>query len=344
MKYDSNMKYIGTALRLVVDAAFAAVICCAVAGQTLAQVSAEPEVTVSFRFRARLPGGMFVANSDRWYATVFEAIDKTKSRLDSALGDVSPVDYELIVADSEQLFDQLVGDGFPDWGGAVAIPSQNRIVLRSPEIRQAGKPLAALAAHEYSHLAIHKALRGRAAPRWLDEGLETNIAGEWSYQDFMAITIASWRGKFVPLSRMRRLNTFDEKTAQVAYAESYLAIKYLIDYYGVETLRELVNLLANGATIDAALEQTIGVNLDGFQEELILDIRERFSLVNILMESTIFWSAMAFIVVLGYILARRRRQKRYDTWDEREKYESTDFDYGDPDNPERIEDEDEPWK
>lgn len=344
MKYHRSMKPFGTVRRLIGYAPFVAALCYLGAGQTFAQTNTEPEVTITFRFRARLPGGMFVANSDRWYPAVFEAVEKTKSRLDSALGDVSPVDYELIVADSEELFDQLVGDGFPDWGGAVAIPSQNRIVLRSPEISRAGKPLSALAAHEYSHLAIHKALRGRSAPRWLDEGLATYIAGEWSYQDFMAITIATWRGKFVPLSRLRRLNTFDEKTAQVAYAESYLAIKYLIDYYGVETLRELVNLLAEGETIDAALVQTIGVELNGFQEELILDIKKRYSLVNILMESTIFWSAMSLIVVLGFILARRRKQKRYDAWDEREKYESTDFDYGDPDHPERIEDEDEPWK
>lgn len=334
------MKRSETIRRLTIYAALVAVTC--YGAVSFAQMSAV--ATMSFRFRARLPGGVFVANSDRWYATVFEAVEKTKARLDSALGDVSPVDYELIVADRQELFDNLVGEGFPDWGGAVAIPSQNRIVLRSPEISRSGKPLAALAAHEYSHLAIHQALGGRVAPRWLDEGLAMYIAGEWSYQDFVAITIASWRGKFVPLSRMGRLNTFDEKTAQLAYAESYLAIKYLIDYYGVETLRELVNLLAGGETINAALEKTIGVDLDGFQEELMLDIRQRFSLINILMESTIFWVALAFLVVLGFILAQRRKRKRYADWEEREKYESTDFDYGDPDHPERIEDEDEPWK
>ena len=324
--------------------AFYAVICSVAANQAFAQGARDSSITVSFRFRARLPGGVFIANSDRWYPAVFEAVTKTKARLDSALGDVAPVDYDLIVADTEELFASLVGDGFPDWGGAVAIPSQNRIVLRSPEISRAGKPLAALAAHEYSHLAVHSAMGGRAAPRWLDEGLAMYIAGEWSYQDFIAITIASWRGKFVPFSRMRRLNTFDEKTAQLAYAESYLAIKYLIDYYGVGTLREIVTLLASGETPDAALMQTIGVDQEGFQEELILDIRQRFSLINILMESTIFWGALALLVVIGYILAQRRKKKRYAMWEEREKYESTDFDYGDPEHPEQIDDEDEPWK
>jgi hypothetical protein len=33
----------------------------------------------------------------------------------------------------------------------------------------------------------------------------------------------------------------------------------------------------------------------------------------------------------------------YKKWEEDEKYQSTDFDYGDPDNPEQIDDEDEPW-
>ncbi|MFQ5606887.1 MAG: peptidase MA family metallohydrolase, partial [Candidatus Zixiibacteriota bacterium] len=220
-----------------------------------------------FSFRAELPGGTFLANSDRWLEDVKAAVGETAEMVDSVLGEFELSGYELIVADRECLFDSLVGDAFPDWGGAVAIPALNRIVLKSPMISSTDKPFSSLVAHEYAHLAIHAALAGRAAPRWLDEGLATYLAGDWSYRDFVAITIAAWRVRFVPLARLRRLNTFDEKTARLAYAESYLAIKHLIDYYGVESVRALIASLRDGLTVDDALRETIGANLDGFQTE-----------------------------------------------------------------------------
>ena len=55
------------------------------------------------------------------------------------------------------------------------------------------------------------------------------------------------------------------------------------------------------------------------------------------------WIIFAAIVVICFVLGYRRRRKYYRKWEEEEKYQSTDFDYGDPDNPEQADDEDKPW-
>jgi len=49
------------------------------------------------------------------------------------------------------------------------------------------------------------------------------------------------------------------------------------------------------------------------------------------------------VVIVGFFLRYRKKKKKYEEWDEDEKYHSTDFDYGDPDNPEQVDDEDKPW-
>ena len=48
-------------------------------------------------------------------------------------------------------------------------------------------------------------------------------------------------------------------------------------------------------------------------------------------------------LIIGFFLALRRRRQYYRKWEEEERLASTDFDYGDPDEPERP-DDDEPWR
>jgi hypothetical protein len=51
----------------------------------------------------------------------------------------------------------------------------------------------------------------------------------------------------------------------------------------------------------------------------------------------------AVVVVAGFVRYRKRRQY-YRKWEAEKELQSTDFDYGDPDNPEQTDGEDEPWR
>ena len=48
---------------------------------------------------------------------------------------------------------------------------------------------------------------------------------------------------------------------------------------------------------------------------------------------------LALVIIVGYILNRIKRKKRIQEMDEYDVYHSTDFDYGDVEEP----DEDKPW-
>lgn len=296
-----------------------------------------------FVFEADLPGGRYYGANRRHFAEVEQGIALAQSRAVELFGAAAVDSFTVYLIDHPDQLRGFVGAGFPDWGAAAAQPDLRRIIIKAPELTTADKPLALLAAHEYAHLLVG-ALADGSAPRWLDEGLAMYLSSEWTFSDFTAISLASLRGAFIPLPEIERLNSFDEGAAHIAYAQSYLAVRYLVEYYGPEALGDALALLGEGRSADEALQQTIGIGLAGFEAELFAYIRERHTLVGVLMGSTIFWLALAALVVIGAALARKRKAARYRKWDEEERLQSTDFDYGDPDNPEKIEDEDRPWE
>ncbi|MBN4076100.1 hypothetical protein JYT16_00120 [Gemmatimonas aurantiaca] len=306
-----------------------------------------------FTFQRDLPSGRYYANSGKWFSVVEKAILETETRAHAIFGAYALPHYSLYLVDTDEEFNSFVGVGFPDWGGAVAIPSRSIIVLKSPSMSVNDKPLNQLAAHEYAHLLIHhlatpnNSYSGAGAtrpPRWLDEGLAMYLSSEWSAGDFVTISQAQITGGFVPLASYDSLNLFGQSKAQVAYAQSYLAVKYLIDYYGAESVAQLLAELRKGKTDSQALEAVLALDVAGFEDELFGYIYEQFTLFGVLMGSTIFWLALAALVVIGAWKARKNKAARYAQWEEEEKLQSTDFDYGDPDNPEKIEDEDRPWE
>ena len=66
-------------------------------------------------------------------------------------------------------------------------------------------------------------------------------------------------------------------------------------------------------------------------------------MVSIFTDTYFLWIFLALVVFIGFLVKTIRRQKYYKKWDDEDKYQSTDFDYGDPDNPEQTDDEDKPW-
>jgi len=145
------------------------------------------------------------------------------------------------------------------------------------------------------------------------------------------------------LESIEDMNRFDQTAAEIAYAESYMAVKYLLDSYGIESLNILINELARKTPIDQAMMAATGSDLAGFEEEFINYLKGRFNLLTLFIDMSYLWIILAIVVIIGAFLRYLKKRQAYQRWDDEEKLHSTDFDYGDPDNPEQSEDEDKPW-
>lgn len=147
----------------------------------------------------------------------------------------------------------------------------------------------------------------------------------------------------VPLREIERINLFPSGRAQTAYAQSYLAVKYILDEYGAETLNDFLDVIKSRGTFDEAFLASLGLNYDEFEKEFFDFLNKRYNLMTLFGDLYFVWIFLAAVVVIGFLLKIQRRRKYYKRWEREERLQSTDFDYGDPDNPEQVDDEDKPW-
>jgi LPXTG-motif cell wall-anchored protein len=139
-------------------------------------------------------------------------------------------------------------------------------------------------------------------------------------------------GKLFPLRSIDRVNFFNASQAQIAYAESYQALKYFRASYGKSSFVILLDQLKDGVALDVAMYNAIGADFDTFESEYIKYIGQHYGWLMIFTDMTFIWIGLALLIVVGYLLKKKRGQDTIKRWEEEEKYESTDFDYeeGDP--------------
>jgi hypothetical protein len=289
----------------------------------------------------------FVFHSDNpSYITPSDsALTAARSRLIGLLRDSLYYKPDIYIVGDQDYFQQLIGGSFPDWGAAAALPSLKRIVIKSPDRFNLGRPLPELLSHEYAHLAVAGRVGLSSAPRWFDEGMAMMVSMEWNWSDNLAMSNAAVFGHFIPLREIDLVNRFPEGKAHLAYAESYLALTYLVKQYGVISLNLFLDEIAKGHSVDSALMAATGSDRNGFEQEFRTYLDSRFNFTSLLMDTIYFWMALALVLVVGTVIRYRKRRKYYREWQEDQKFQSTDFDYGDPRHPEKTDDDDdEPWR
>ncbi len=255
------------------------------------------------------------------------------------------LDYKAKIHIVEDLdyFRSLIRGRFPDWGAAAAYPPRELIAIKSPDRYNLGKSLPELLAHEYSHLVLAKRTGFYQAPRWFSEGVAMLISTEWSWSDNLAMSKAAVFGSFVKLSDIEIVNRFNDDRARVAYAESYLAVKYFYNSYDRRAVNIFLDEIARDASIDEALMASVGSDYKGFEDEFNMYLKKHYNIVTLFTDTMWFWLGLAILLVVGSFMSYRRRREYYKKWEQDEQLHSTDFDYGDPDNPEVL-DDDEPWR
>jgi len=287
---------------------------------------------------------VFYVNNPRYLEPADSILNSVRIRLKAMLRDTLPYKASVYIVEDLDYFRRLLRGHFPDWGAAVALPERKMIVIKSPEKFNIGKSLKELLAHEYTHLVVAHKTGFYSAPRWFDEGMAMLVSTEWSWSDNLAMSKAAVFGDFIPLRNIQKLNRFSQSKAHVAYAQSYLAVKYVFDEYGANAVNIFLDELARGTSVDDALVASTGSNYREFEDEYQQYLNSHYNLVTLFSDTMYFWLALAVIVVIGAFLQFRKRRKYYKKWEEHEKLQSTDFDYGDSSHPEKIDDDDEPWR
>ena len=129
--------------------------------------------------------------------------------------------------------------------------------------------------HEFVHALLHERMGGQIAalPTWLNEGLAMQLAGDpWPDIDKVV------RGE-VTLAPLHLLEGgwggLPPSAATVAYLEGNSAALYLIDRYGMGKVQDILESLAKGQPLAAALQDRLFITYDEFERRWVENINEK---------------------------------------------------------------------
>ena len=117
------------------------------------------------------------------------------------------------------------------------------------------------ASHEVTHILTYRAARSSFGniPAWLDEGLAEygNIDPGYTYDVFLDAALALDR--LLPITSLRAIPG-DPEDVIIFYGEAKSLVRFMIDRFGREKMKELMATFKSAKTVDDAIEKVYGVS------------------------------------------------------------------------------------
>jgi tetratricopeptide (TPR) repeat protein len=146
----------------------------------------------------------------------------------------------------------------------LAFYDYQKLRLRLSASQAGSYSLERIVRHEYAHLLIHTATKGRS-PRWLHEGL-AQVVEPRSAPRYIEIDVALDRQHFT-LDALERL--FHSNAVGAAYQLSHVIVEYLVDRGGMSGMRSLLERLGQGESLPQAIKSGVGVAVEDVEARLL---------------------------------------------------------------------------
>jgi hypothetical protein len=224
----------------------------------------------------------------------------------------------VVIASSNEEFVRETSSGVPDWGVGCAFPARGDIVLKSPRIVDYPLQMEAVVVHEMAHVAAGRVLGRVDVPQWFDEGVAMAIAGEWRLEESPSLASAAAAGQLIGLSSLERGFPSGSEDAALAYAESFQAVRFLMERTRITEPGDLVRLIATEGDFDRALRAIYGASRDDFERDLFEFFGRRFRRALILQGGSFLFAGATVLFLVAMVVRTRRTRRRMRQWEEEE--------------------------
>lgn len=260
----------------------------------------------------------YLARDEGWVPEVISRSDAARRLVNAATHDTFLVTIRIVLAPDKASFLKLVG---PWAENSVAVAQgESRLVIINGDALRNG-PTGALGAtlvHELTHLYL--AVRcPKPIPRWLNEGIAMNVAGESSVDDSAAVLMARLFRGLIPLSEIEHEFPADADRQRLAYRESYSVVRFLATEPPNGSLSDLIASLTDPNSKSRIAEYWSPL------ERNAIDVRWRARMnspgnwIMIIFSSGIFWGLAAGLTVAAWVIVKRRSRALRREWAEEEK-------------------------
>jgi len=138
----------------------------------------------------------------------------------------------------------------PEWSGGI-FDGKIRIPIRGVESREG--ELRKILFHEYTHAVVHSLTP--LCPLWINEGLA----------EYFSTSSGKRIGQLLPLTSLEAsFSGLRTENIRTAYWESYSAVSYLIERYGLHRIKKFLLALPKGRDLNQAFEDAFSVSYSEF--------------------------------------------------------------------------------
>jgi hypothetical protein len=175
----------------------------------------------------------------------------------------TPIDL-YIYGNTQDMRDAVLFE--PGWTGGLAYADHNIVIIGIPPAQMDwGKRTEA---HELTHVLVGQLTFSCLSdiPTWLQEGLAVYGEGGPDDPSQKQFDQALKDNTLLPVRSLSGGFSEDPSKADVSYSQSYSLVKFLIEKYGQAKMLDFLRTLRDGATVDEALQQVYGFDIEGFED------------------------------------------------------------------------------
>ncbi len=147
----------------------------------------------------------------------------------------------------------------PEWSVGVY---DGKIRVRYPQ-----EGFRATLVHEYTHAIVHSLARDNC-PKWLNEGLAEFQESKVRQPSVELLRVAARSGQLIPLNQLNAaLQDPDVQVAALAYQQSFSIVLYLADTSPFYRIKQVLEQLGAGATMESALKSELHTTSAQLEED-----------------------------------------------------------------------------
>lgn len=201
------------------------------------------------------------AFAQRMLAAGIEGLDRNEK--DAGLTTDAPINI-YVYPNYDDLREAILYES--SWVGGAAFPEENIVIMGASGSDSGWDESTVI--HELTHVLVgHLTFSCLSyVPQWLNEGLAVYSEGpldpqykeplDQAIQEDTLLSVRSISGAFTEVA----------SKVDLSYAESYSITSFLIEAYGRDKMTALLIALRDGMSVDDALQQTYGFDIDGLED------------------------------------------------------------------------------
>ena len=220
---------------------------------------------------------------------------------------------DIWVCDTQKAFQAAVHAPIHDWAVGCAFPLSRRIVIQNPtHITHAKLQFVQVLRHEIAHVLFGQCTRKavKEIPLWFVEGVAIYFADEWVPSRHGTLLKHIFSKSILPLQELERSFPSSQTGADLAYAQSQDALRWLVKIKGKDALFHIISQLHAGSNFNTAFEGVVGWDLATYDIRWRESLTERYRWASLFSNAYIMWGGLGGLAILGY-LVRWNSRRRY---------------------------------